>query len=152
LKAVINIGAVPGQIGRVAKIFREGATDVGQNAARQTYARSAADDVLRKSGASFDEYNAAYPDMVNQFAGTPAANTYQGLESAAYRAGTMGGNVADKVGGAVNSMGGAAGLGMNALFMAPMLAPMVMGGGQQEPSPEQIQQMQMQQMRQQRGY
>lgn len=134
------------QLGRVAKIFREGAANVGENAARQRYAATAADDFAMKNAANYDEYLKLKQDNFNNFAGTPNANTYQGLDSAAYNAGAMGGKVAQGVGNTVNSMGGAAGLGMNALFMAPMVAPMFMGGGQ--PTPEELQMMEMQQ----RGY
>ena len=85
-------------------------------------------------------------DFVEAYAGQAPVYNTRGQQVGRAIAGTT--DAVGNVGGALlnNPMG------QMALFSAPMLAPMVMGGGEQQLTPEEMQYLQQQQMQQRGGY
>lgn len=139
-------------VGKIAKLFQEGAESIAFNRNAQQYATEIADAAFKGSNPTYQEFidrasSNDYQNYLKHFTGNLKSNPgVSNFEKAVYGAGEMGGRVASVLGGGVNAMGGPVGLAMNGMFMAPMVVSALSQPGQeQQLTPEQIQQLRMQQ-------
>lgn len=123
--------------GRIANIFKQGFSDVGENSARMNFARSKAQEVAHASAGNHDEYLSAVPKLTQQFAGAAPVRDYTGVKGALYNTGAGLGKVKEMGGSVVNSMGGPVGVAMTAP-MALMFIPPGGGGEMEQPETEEV--------------
>lgn len=138
-------------VGKIAKLFQEGAESIAFNRNAQQYATEMADAAFKEWNPTYQQFvdrgsNKLYQDYLQDVTGNLKTNPgVSNFEKAVYGAGEMGGRVASLAGGGVNAMGGPVGLAMNGMFMAPMVVNALSQSGQEQLTPEQIQQLRMQQ-------
>lgn len=112
-----------GKIGRVANVFRQGFSSVGDDAARSAFASQKAESVAHAAAQNHDDYLSRLPELTRQFAGNAAAPSYTGMKGAVYGVGRAGGKVGHAAGETVKAMGGPVGVAMTAPMALMMLPP-----------------------------
>lgn len=112
-----------GKIGRVANVFRQGFSSVGDDAARSAFAAEKARSTAQASAQNYGDYTAQLPQLTKQFAAGGDAPNYTGMKGAVYGVGRAGGKVGHAAGETVKAMGGPVGVAMTAPMALMMLPP-----------------------------